>query len=254
MAGNDRKKPEEEQEPGAPAWMATFGDLMSLLLTFFVLIVSFSTIQESEFKNAIWSLRGAFSLFKQKGVEVSLSGKMGMHEYSRPNEMNRNEEVREGDLLEKQEQILAHFSAELRDFLKKTRYAKFIKVKAVKRGLKISISDKILFNPGYAVVKRDAYPVLRQIVKMLRPIDFDVIIEGFTDSHPIHNEEYASNWELSSARAMGVLKFFIRSRFPGNRLSAAAYGDNKPISSNATEEGRSKNRRVEILILKEKPK
>ena len=250
----EKKKKEEEVEAGAPAWMATFGDLMSLLLTFFVLIVSFSSVQESKFKNAIWSLRGAFQLFKTKGIEAVQGGDKGMYIYSRPNEMKQDEARKEGNKEQRQEQILSQFSAEMRKLTRKTMFAKHVKIKSVKKGIKIMISDKVLFKPGGVKLKPESYSLLNTIVRLLKPLPFKVQIEGHTDNQPIHTEDFPSNWELSAERAMNVLKFFIRTKFPGNRLSAIAYGEYSPVSLNDTREGRSRNRRVEILILKKELK
>ena len=119
------------------------------------------------------------------------------------------------------------------------------------RGLVVTIvTDQVLFVSGEADVQIRGKQILNGIVNALTKIDNNIQIEGHTDSRPISNGRYPSNWELSTSRATNVLRYFVDVEgFPANRISASGYGDTKPLASNDTAEGQSKNRRVELVVL-----
>jgi len=121
------------------------------------------------------------------------------------------------------------------------------------RGLVIILSDDILFDSGKAKIKKDAYPVLNEVAKVIKTEvpGKNIGITGHTDNVPIKYSGWKSNWELSAARGTEVLHYLEKKGVPGKRLSAIGYGKQRPISSNLTEKGRAKNRRVEIVILPE---
>ena len=117
--------------------------------------------------------------------------------------------------------------------------------------LVIILSDDILFDSGKAEVKKDAYPMLNQLADVInkKVPDKNIGVTGHTDNVPIKHSGWASNWELSTARATNVLHYLESRGVSPKRLSATGYGEHRPVASNATAEGRSKNRRVEIVIL-----
>ncbi|MFA5144180.1 MAG: OmpA family protein [Candidatus Omnitrophota bacterium] len=126
-----------------------------------------------------------------------------------------------------------------------------ILLEQTKRGLVITMANDILFDSGKAKLKKNAYPVLDKIANVLNEEvpDRDIGVEGHTDSVPIKHSGWKSNWELSSARATNVLHYLIGKSVKPQRLSSIGYGEYKPIDTNETKAGRSKNRRVEIIIL-----
>jgi chemotaxis protein MotB len=126
-----------------------------------------------------------------------------------------------------------------------------ISLKMDDRGLVIILSDDILFDSGKAEVKRDAFPILNKVADIVKKKvpNKNIGISGHTDNVPITRSDWKSNWELSTARATNVLHYLESKGIPPKRLSATGYGEHRPIASNATVEGRAKNRRVEIVIL-----
>jgi chemotaxis protein MotB len=119
-----------------------------------------------------------------------------------------------------------------------------------KKGVLISLEDSILFNFGKAEINASGYPVLDKIATVIQSIRNPVRIEGHTDDIPISTWRFPSNWELSTARAVQVLKYFITAgKIEPQRLSAVGYGEAKPVSPNDTPENRAKNRRVEIVLV-----
>lgn len=126
-------------------------------------------------------------------------------------------------------------------------------VKLVKdnRGLIVRMNDSILFDEGSAIIKKNASKTLDEVVEVLAQVDNKVLVEGHTDSTPIHTKEYPSNWELSTARATNIIGYILRTgKIPPKRLSAAGYGEYMPIADNTSTGGRLLNRRVDIIILK----
>jgi chemotaxis protein MotB len=118
------------------------------------------------------------------------------------------------------------------------------------RGLVLSIlNEAVLFDSGQASLRPEGLAVLDSVLGALRDIPNDLMIEGHTDSRPVNNARFSSNWDLSTSRAVSVLRYMELRGFDVSRLSAAGYGDTHPIADNSTADGQAKNRRVEIVIL-----
>ena len=126
-----------------------------------------------------------------------------------------------------------------------------ISLKVDDRGLVIILSDDVLFDSGKAEIKREAYPILDNVASVIKRKvpDKNIGVSGHTDNVPITHSKWESNWELSTSRATNVLHYLESRDIPSKKLSATGYGEHRPIVSNATAEGRAKNRRVEIVIL-----
>ncbi len=230
MSRRQRKEKKGKDDGGAPGWMTTYGDMMSLLLAFFILIVSFSSIREEEFKKAMASLQKAMGLLRS---EMSVVKTINPDTY-RPS----NEEVRE----------LIHRLREQMGRIPEVE--KNISFETTDDGVRVRISNPLLFDLGKANLKPGIYPILDEIAVFLESADasFPVVVEGHTDNIPIHNEEFRSNWELSAARSVAVVEYFIGVGLHPQRCSAVAYGEYQPLVANDTDANRSKNRRVEIFI------
>ena len=225
-----RPKKPDEQPPGAPAWMATFGDLMSLLLTFFILLVSFSSIQESKFKQAAGSLKGAFGVLKSMPT-------VPMHK----NVLQiRGSDTTIAGLEEKLE--------EFREKLKGLEKSDMVQISRTERGMAIRLDDSALFDSGKSDLREEAVPILAGVVSALTDFPNAIRIEGHTDNLPIRSERFPSNWELSAARATAVLRSLQAGGVDPRRLSATGMGEWRPVAKNDTAENRQRNRRVEIFM------
>lgn len=123
-----------------------------------------------------------------------------------------------------------------------------VMVQRVKGGVELRISDRILFEPGSASLKTAAHAVLDRLVGVLAPGVQPITVEGHTDDVPISSGRFPSNWELSSARASAVVRYLVDQGVPARRLRAVGYADTSPVATNATDEGRAKNRRVALLL------
>ena len=226
-----RKKPEEERPRGAPAFMTTYGDMMTLLLTFFVLLLSFSSIREAKFRRAIGSLKGALGVmpFEQSVIKP--------------------ERVPIPQLTNLQESEIAESIVKLEDILSDQELTEAVRLQITDRGMTITIDDPVMFESGKAELKPKAYPILTRVASLARGWPNTIRIEGHTDSDPIHTVKFPSNWELSSARALNVLHFLQEDTgFDPRNLIAIGMGEFHPVAANDTPENKAKNRRIEIHI------
>ena len=230
MAG---KKREEEPKKGSPEYMTTFGDMMSLLLTFFILLVSMSTMEVEKYKAAAASLKGAFSVLPyQEKVTPSPSESTPKPAKGSEKRGKRSRAV-----------------AKLQKVIRESRMQNIIKVSQTKEGIHITIGDPALFDSGKSDIKPGILPVLNQIVDVVQTGEEFVRVEGHTDNVPIHTALYEDNWELSIARAISVIRYFkSQQEIDPERLRPVGCGEFHPIVPNDTSEGRALNRRVEIYI------
>ena len=222
---------QEECKAGAPEWVVTFGDMMSLLLCFFVLLLSFSTMETERFKIIAGYIREAF------GVQVD-------YHYTEIPSGNTVVTVEFNPPVPGKPMIFK----KINDIISELELDNLVDAEQDKDGVRIRMDGALVFPPGSASISPDAIPFLDHVAKVISESTADVVVEGHTDNTPMRSSLFPSNWELSAARAAAVVRFFESRGIPGFRLQAVGYGDTRPISENFTEEGRRKNRRVEILI------
>jgi len=221
-------------EPGLPGWMATFSDMMTLLLTFFVLLLSMASLDQQKIKEAIGSLQGSLGVL-QGGTKT---------------EVNIRELIPSFEIVEvSRRKLIERNFDEVRKWLTKLKMEEKVRADRTEQGILIHVNSQVLFQIGAAEVNPEAIAVLHEIAEVLRSNKAEVRIEGHTDNVPIHTERYPSNWELSTARAVKVLRYFVeKEKMDPLRFSAVGYGDTRPIASNETPEGRAKNRRVTLVL------
>lgn len=226
-----KKEKEEVQEPSAPFWMVTYGDMVTLLLAFFILLVSFSNMDELKFEEAAHSLKGALGILKR-------------YESILDNERVKVEEeiIRHKVDIYKSIQVLERTTKEL-------GLDEEISIKVTETGLLIQMGDMVLFDLGKANLKSEAFPILNIVGETIKSRAREVLVSGHTDNIPIDTKEFPSNWELSSARALSVVKYFIDfAKVPAEILAATGYSEFRPLLPNDSPENRQKNRRVEFLV------
>ena len=228
-----------------PEWLASFGDLMSLLLCFFVLLLSMSTMDAKKVQEAIGSLAGALSVL-EGGTQTEVS----------------RERIQKATPIKKTEETtktvnkLSNAIAEFKQFTAGGK-GPAITLEEGEEGFFIRLPADITFAPGSAkITNTDTLLFLKRIALIIReylPKNVEIQVRGFTDNiPPPPTSPYNDNWELSASRALSVLKILIKDGVDPKRLSAAAYGEYHPIASNDTPEGRAKNRRVEIWFFAKK--
>lgn len=226
---------EEECEEGAPAWMVTFGDMMSLLMCFFVLLISFSTMDVVKYRSLVGSLRSAFG--SQHAIVTRItSGReatVSLGE-SQPGKTSLTDDELENELVAAVETEGMTGQATLH---------------RTDRGIVLRVRRDILFEPGTATLLPDAMPLLKKVALVCRYFTRKIYIEGHTDNFPIRSERYLSNWELSSARASSVVRYLTDVELLApEKFVASGLAATVPIATNATDKGRATNRRVEFIF------
>jgi chemotaxis protein MotB len=220
-----------ECDAGSPAWMTTFSDLMSLLLCFFVLLVSMSSVDPRDFNKASGALKGSLGILSEDPSTMEL-----VHVI-----MPKISDVDLGEI--------STAISKLQDFVETQNQQESIKVVITSQGVAIRILTPLLFDRGLAELKPQGMPYLAKIFDLAKGWNNTLRVAGHTDDLPIENGMFDSNWDLSYARARNVINFGINySHVPPEKFSAVGYGEYRPSFPNDSEENREKNRRIEIFI------
>lgn len=238
-----RSRNNDEPKKGAPEWMTTYGDMVTLLLCFFVLLFAFSEIDVNKFRAIIKSFQGSLGIL-ESGTTVEPS------EYISA--------ALEEELTTKQEKEIEDFKKleeKLQEYLEEKGLDSDVMVTLEPRGLVLRFQDNVLFDSGKADLKEYPKTILKQIVEFFDEpefIDKAIRVEGHTDNVPTgRNSKYPTNWELSFARAGTVVRYFVEELgVDPHRVSGSGYSKYHPVAPNDTKENKAKNRRVEIVILK----
>ncbi|MBQ7065654.1 MAG: flagellar motor protein MotB [Lachnospiraceae bacterium] len=257
-----RKKKEEAPAPGSPAWMATFSDLMNLLLCFFILLFSMSTIEQEKLEAVAASFNQTISIFSGGATAIG-DGVLISNGVSQLNELDqyinstgKAAEVEEEskDALEefeaKQQQMSEGLAEKVEEAVKEANMEEEIDIDFTSQYVSLTLNGALLFDSGSDKLKEEALPVLSKVGQILTRYGESVIeIEGHTDNVPIHNKQFANNDELSSFRALAVFNYFMENTsLNPAMLKHSGRGEYVPVADNSTPEGRAKNRRVEIKI------
>lgn len=251
-----RRKPEEEAPQGAPAWMSTYGDMVTLLLTFFVLLFSMSTIDAEKYKSFISSFTGGSGVLEgdSRISNQALLGN-GINQHPELDQLIIHSAAGDPDKQYKSNR-LEEIARDIKQYLVNHQLEQKVEVSNNGEYISLKFDDILLFDTGKADLKPGAIPVLSKLGTKLEEYlamgNLRLSFEGHTDNVPIRTAQFPSNWELSAARAIAVAKFYIEEmEFNPGQISTEGFGQHVPIASNDTAEGRAANRRVEIKIVSE---
>lgn len=237
-----RRKRKKQEEGGGDGWLTTFSDLMSLLLTFFILLFSMSNVSEEKFSSAASSIQGA--LVGEADGDSILDGQ-GFN----PQE----ESVGEDEGVESTNDIpleVTRMYEEAMQIIEEEGIGEQVSVSSDQDGVYLDIQESILFGSGEASISEVGKETLDSLTELLEFNDNDIIIEGFTDDVPMNSTRYPSNWELSTGRAMAVVRYLAEEQnIDPTRLSGRGYGEFNPVAPNDTPENRAANRRVNIVLV-----
>lgn len=239
-------------------WLVSYADFITLLFAFFVVMYSISQVNESKYRVLSETMVEAFNLDKDRTVAPIQVGEPSrsidpsaihlvteeMLEKGKGPEEGDGPFDRSADL----PQLTGHFRDEFADLVDDEQ----ILLHGNEMWLEIELKSSILFDSGGTEPNLQAEAIFADIAKMLAPFNNPIQVEGFTDNIPINNSRFPSNWELSSARAAAIVRLLANEGIATRRLSAVGYGEHQPVADNDTEEGRAKNRRVVLMITREK--
>jgi len=219
------------QFAGIGGWQIVYTGFILILLCFFIMLTSFASLERSKITRFAKSFAHAVSVFNG-GVSLE------------PGEtLIRTKAL----VVSKEDQIAALF--EIVKNLAQRNGLDQIAIRSTKRGVIMTLADVMLFNSGEAEISPSSYALLDKISALINKMDTPVDIEGHTDNLPIQTENYASNWELSTARAVSVLRYLmVEGKVDPHRLSAVGLSKYHPVASNSSSENRARNRRVEIIF------
>ena len=257
-----RRKPEERENHDR--WLVSYSDFLTLLLALFVVMYAISQVNEGKYKVVAGSLVTAFGnqpnqLNRQSITTVTPDSLPIRDPVKRPIDRSTGDSM--GDYLiakkarriaeaqrrqqEKMEIIARDVIAAFDPLLRNGQ----VRVVQSDLGVRVEIDASLLFAPGDARLQEESSKVLESVAQVLKNTDHAIQVEGHTDNIPIVTEKFPSNWELSAVRASSVVRLLIASGLGATRLTAVGYGENRPLESNDSEEGRKHNRRVTVMIL-----
>ncbi|MEZ3508225.1 MAG: flagellar motor protein MotB [Lachnospiraceae bacterium] len=259
------KKKQEEAPKGSPAWMATFSDLMNLLLCFFVLLFSMSSIDAAKYEQVVASFNQTFSVLNGGATAIG-DGILISNGVSQLNELddyiNSTGKMDEGQIVdddlanvqEKMEEAKMEESEQMAEKIQEAVDEKElggeIDIDFTSQYVQLTLKGALLFDSGSTLLKEEAKPVLDQVgIVLERYAEGTIEIEGHTDNVPMSGAKYSNNDELSSGRALSVFDYLLSvTNLDPARVKHAGRGEYVPVADNATPEGRTRNRRVEIKI------
>lgn len=269
------KRQEDAPPPGAPAWTATFSDLMNLLLCFFVMLFAMSNLEESKVAEFTAAMNNTFSIF-DGGASAIGDGILVSNGVSQLNELDEyinstgktadsavdGDQFEEFDLSKAPQDALEQqiednnlrnneeLTERVEETLSENQIGDEVEVSFTAQYIQLTMNGALLFDSGSAKLTEDAKQVLDKVAIVLeRYSGGEIEIAGHTDNVPMSSHTYANNEELSDARALSVFYYLCEnSLLDPSRIKHSGMGERQPIADNSTDEGRSMNRRVEIRI------
>ncbi|CAG0945156.1 Motility protein B [Gammaproteobacteria bacterium] len=254
-----RRRAHAEEHENHERWLVSYADFITLLFAFFVVMYSLSSVNEGKYRVLSDSLVSAF-----RNVNINTRGQQVAPGATTPApapalpQIKPKQPVTAAQAREEERRRQAR--AKMRDMARdiKEVLAPLVKEGKVSvaeglRGITVEINASVLFPVGEARLQPAAAKALRAVAEVTAAADFPIVVEGHTDPTPIATPQFPSNWELSGARASSVVRLFADAGVAPQRLTATGYGEQRPVSSNDTPEGRARNRRVTILIEAQHP-
>ncbi|QJB57751.1 OmpA family protein [Pseudodesulfovibrio sp. zrk46] len=230
-AKSDPPKP----EAGIPAWMATFADMVTLLLCFFVLLLSFTNQDVTNFKMMMGSI--------QEAMGVQMEDKSALATPYAESSFKERRSVREN-------REIVELGARLKKFIRAKDLSAMARVSSDKSGVMLRFDSNAMFAKGSAQLTPQSKDALNVVIEGMANKSFNLVIRGHTDGERAESQLYSSNWELSAARAASCLRYILsNSTIPANRMKAVGYASAKPILPSTTEANKRANRRVEFFYL-----
>jgi Flagellar motor protein len=257
------KKKAKPKKENSERWLLTYSDMITLLLALFIVLYAMSNVDQSKYEqlaaalnkslgngtSALNSTNGVFDKGDNSPVNIGGDGADSSENQQTATTTPVPSGAASESLVSKEQ--MNKLEKNINDILNNMDMGKAANTQIGEQGLTISFADSVFFDSGKAELKGTMKKGLGQIARLLNRINNQILVEGYTDNVPIGtNNDYQSNWQLSAARASMVVDYLVEEEgIPGKRVSAIGYGEYRPIASNSTEEGRKKNRRVNITIL-----
>ena len=245
-----RRRHKEEEHDNHERWLVSYGDFITLLFAFFVVMYALSSVNEGKYRVLSNSLSAAFHEVPSPtaGSQVDIRPGIPNIVPSRKISTQKPDELTQWKK-ERTRKAANEIMAALAPLVK----SGLVNVTENGRGITIDINASVLFAPGDAHLSAAIVPELATVGRILSTGDFPLVVEGHTDNVPINTPQFPSNWELSGMRASSVVRLFVENGVDPSRLTATGYADQRPVDSNTSVEGRQRNRRVSITLESQVP-
>ena len=258
-----RKAHHEEEHENEERWLVSFADMMTLLFALFMVLFSISSVNTSKFESLQRAMQDAFSgrilsggkSIQQTGSETDANRPAATPPIPAIQAITQQmDAARKSKAAAAESETFKQLKQQIDSYARAHGLTDKLETTIARRGLVIRLlTDNVLYDSGSATLNPQSRPLLDRIAQLLRTeFDHPIVVEGHTDDQPIASGQFPSNWELSAGRATAVVRYFIRDHVAPGRLAASGYGANHPLTSNATADGRSRNRRVEIVLTRER--
>jgi len=247
MSRKKKHHAEHHEEHADESWLVPYADILTLLLALFIVLFASADANKTKFTAMAQSLSAAFSgspsvFDNNTTITPELSA-------SKPDK-SKDEASKEQAQLQETVQLL-QVKKEIDKYINTNNLTGDLSTALTEDGLMIRIKDSALFPSGSADLRPESQRFGEEIAKMIASLPQKIVISGHTDNIPIHTREFPSNWELSSRRAVNFMKYLLaQENLKPERFSAIGYGEYRSMAGNDTEDGRAKNRRVEVLIMR----
>lgn len=244
MRGNLRRRRRPKVKENHDRWLITYSDLITLLMIFFVVMYAMSNINQMKFVSLEQSL--ATALHKDSQIPLGQSSLLTTPKLS----VNSTQTSVGQAKSQTQDTSLDNLYTQVKGYISQHHLQGNVTIVNQSRGVQITLRDVVLFDTGQATLRPDAQTLLGGLVPFFKSLPNPIVVEGYTDNEPIHTAQFPSNWELSAARATGVVRFLVSQGVSPPRLSEVGYGQYHPIVPNNSPAHRQMNRRVNIVILR----
>jgi chemotaxis protein MotB len=234
------RSPDLDRVAHRERWLVSYADFITLLFAFFTTLYAISVVDARKAERLVQSIHESFGGALTEGAPER--SRWDQSE-ARPGEPVAERSERDTQRLDAVRDRAEQLARSLDDH-------DAVRVQSTERGIVISLSDSMFFEPAGSAIPERARAVLLAVARELAPLPNHVRIEGHTDDVPVATQAYPSNWHLSTARAVAVVIAFVDSGIPPYRLSAAGFADQRPLVPNATAQGRRMNRRVDVVVLR----
>lgn len=235
-------------------WLVSYADFITLLFAFFIVMYAISSVNEGKYRVLSSSLVSAFKNDNPSSLAPPHSTEFSPISIQQSNEADSiklidNLSIQKAKKQEKMKSMAKNILHALEPLVKDGQ----VRVTQSSLGITVEINASVLFSPGQAKLAGNSSLTLQAVAHVIKGHEDEIHVEGHTDNLPIQTENFPSNWELSSARASSVIRLFIENGVEAYRLTALGYGENRPIETNETPEGRKRNRRVTVMIMSTSP-
>ncbi len=246
-----RKQKIDEHVDNHERWLVSYADFITLLFAFFIVMYAVSSVNEGKYRVLSSSLVSAFKNDNPTPLQSTEFSPISIQQSNQtdPIRLIDNLGIMKTKKQEKMKSMAKNILHALEPLVKDGQ----VRVTQNSLGITVEINASVLFSPGQAKLADSSSLTLQAVAHVIKGHEHEIHVEGHTDNLPIHTENFPSNWELSSARASSVIRLFIENGVEAHRLTAIGYGENRPIETNETPEGRKRNRRVTVMILSTDP-